>query len=572
MIHFDGVTFTYDGATAPALQDLRLDVSADEFVLVLGPAGSGKSTLLRCLNGLIPHRIPGKLRGRVTVAGRDVAHHDVYQMAELVGLVFQDPEAQFVMLYVEDEVAFGLENLCYPRSVMWPRVRQALEQVGLTHKLGARLDRLSGGEKQKVALASVLAMHPRVLALDAPTAHLDPKSAHEFWGLMRRLRATGGRTIIAVEHRVDELLDVADRLVVLDHGGQVVLDMPPRHVGLQANVATLRALGVWVPQVWELAAVLGVDDPAPATLDELFEAAHLRLAAISPSPEASPGRTDSGTPPLVRARKLSYTYPDGTQALHDITLDVQEGDFCALVGRNGAGKTTLARLMAGVLVPPPGTLFLAGRDLAGLSPREIAAHVGYVFQNPEHQFVATTLFDELAYSLRVRGVEEATVRRRVFEFLERFGLDDHMAAHPFELSRSQQRLLSVAAVLIAEPRLLILDEPTLALDRTSATALMDHLRTLNQNGTTILLITHDMQLVAEYVRTAVVMARGDVLFHGPVHQLFGRPDVLEAAALRPPLAVALSLRARAWNAHFPLLLTASEWDGLLAPTRPPARK
>ena len=566
MLHFEGVTFTYDGAQAPALRDLHLDVSAGELVLVLGPAGGGKSTMLLCLNGLIPHRVAGELRGRVVVAGRDVAAHEVAQMAEVVGLVFQDPEAQFVMLHVEDEVAFGLENLRYPRSAMWPRVRRALEQVGLAHKLGARLDRLSGGEKQKVALASVLAMRPRVLAFDAPTANLDPRSAHEFWELVRRLRAQGEHTLVLVEHRVDDLLAAADRLVVLDGRGSVALDVPPRHAGNQDNVETLRALGVWVPQVWELAAAVGVDGSLSLTLDELYRAVEPRLPAAAPPP---PPRDATGGAPLVRVSGLSYRYSDGTHALRRVTLAVPEGDFCALVGQNGAGKTTLARFMAGVLTPPTGTLFLDGQDVAGLSPREIAARVGYVFQNPEHQFVAHTVFDELAYSLRVRGVGEDDVRRRVHQFLERFGLEGHIGAHPFELSRSEQRLLSVAAVLIAEPRLLILDEPTLALDRPTAHTLMEHLRALNRAGTTVLLITHDMHLVAEYAHTAAVMAGGEVIFHGPVRELFGRPDVLAAASLRPPPAVELSWRARTRDARFPLLLSPAEWHRLLAPADSP---
>lgn len=561
MIRVEGLTFTYEDATAPALRDVSLEAAPGELVLVLGPAGCGKSTLLLCLNGLIPHRIPGRYHGAVTVAGRTVADHDVAHMAEKVGLVFQDPEAQFVMLYVEDEVAFGLENLRYPREVMWQRVRQALAQVGLTHKLGARLDRLSGGEKQKVALAAVLAMEPDVLALDAPTANLDPRSAAEFWALIRQLKADSQHTFVVVEQRIDSLLDVADRLVLLGQDGRVIADAPPAEVAARLGVAGLAAQGVWVPQVWELAETLGLSsDPIPLTLEELGQRLTARLNGWQ-------NNFDLSLPPsaglsVVQVQGLSFHYPDGTPALWDVELEIPEGDFCAIVGQNGAGKTTLARCLTGILPVPPGVVFLEGQDVARLTLRQITARVGYVFQNPEHQFVADTVFDELAYGLRVRGVDETTVRNRVREMLDRFSLRERAAAHPFELSRSEKRLLSVAAMLILEPRLLILDEPTLGLDRPTALALMEHLRALNRAGTTIILITHDMALVAEYARTAVVMADGRVHFHGPVRELFARPDVLASAALAPPPAVALSWQVQDHWPDFPVLLSAAEWKSL----------
>ena len=562
MIRVRDLTFAYEGAGTPVLRGVSLDVASGELVLLIGPAGCGKSTLLLCLNGLIPHRIPGQYRGRVVVAGREVATSDVAHMAERVGLVFQDPEAQFVMLYVEDEVAFGLENLRYPREVMWQRVRRSLDQVGLSHKLGARLDRLSGGEKQKVALASVLAMEPDVLALDAPTANLDPRSAAEFWELVRQLKAGGQHTFVVVEQRVDALLDVADRLVLLGRDGRVVADGPPAQVAAELGVAGLAELGVWVPHVWELAEATGVSGGStPLTLGEVSRRLAERLNGCAPVAVPAPPAPAPG-PPLLRVQGLSFRYPDGTLALRDVTLEVAEGDFCAVVGQNGAGKTTLARCLTGLLPVPPGTVFLEGPDLAGLALREIVGRVGYVFQNPEHQFVADTVFDELAYGLRARGADEATVRARVRELLERFGLRERAAAHPFELSRSEKRLLSVAAMLIVEPRVLILDEPTLGLDRPTAQALMEHLRALNRAGTTVVLITHDMALVAEYARTAVVMADGRVRFHGPVRDLFARPDVLEAAALTPPPAVALSWQVQERRPDFPVLLSVAEWRAL----------
>lgn len=574
IVTIEAVSFQYDGASAPVLQNVDLTVYAGETVLLLGPGGCGKSSLLLCLNGVVPQKIAGQFSGRVTVSGRDVAAHEVYELAEHVGIVFQDPEAQFCTLYVEDEVAFGLENLRYARDVMRERVAWALQQVGLSAKAGARLDQLSGGQQQKVALASVLAMAPDVLVCDAPTAHLDPVAARDFFALLRRLKRELGQTIIIVEQQVDTCIDMVDRLVLMNQRGQIIGNGPPSDVIAGLDPEMLDRYGIWTPQMWDLVDMLRRQGMPVATYPLTVEDAYARLAPVlnngyalwKEPAEALDGCVSNQRPAILRVAGLSHTYaaaPVRTTALRDVHIDICAGDFCAIVGQNGAGKTTLAKYLTRILNPPRGTVFFNGADIAGLPLRDLIRSIGYVFQNPEHQFVAHTVYDELAYSLRIRGCAEDTVRARVLETLDMFHMHALMHSRPFTLSRGEQRQLSVATMLIAGPDVLILDEPTIGLDKAAATKLMDALRQMNAQGQTIIFITHDMRLVAEYARSVIVLAHGSAIFQGTVRELFDQPAVMDAAALLPPPLVALVQQVRAAYPAFPALTSVRELRQLL---------
>jgi energy-coupling factor transporter ATP-binding protein EcfA2 len=573
IIAIQDLTFQYEGSDAPTLIHVNLSLKEGETVLLLGPSGCGKSTLLLCLNGIIPKRVAGQFRGRATVAGLDVAEHEVYEMAQRIGIVFQDPEAQFSTLYVEDEVAFGLENLRYPRDVMQSQVAWALQQVGLADKIGVRLDHLSGGEKQKVALASVLAMAPEIMVLDAPTANLDPASARDFWILLRHLKQELGKTVIIVEQQVDEFIDMVDRLVVMNEQGRIIGDGRPREVIEALGSEVLTRYGIWIPQIWELAGKArrqGISTAAyPLTIQEAYTSLVSLFDNHMPANGAIEGSstlTFPEQPEVIQVNGLSHTYSsslEGTVALRNVRLQIHAGDFCAIVGQNGAGKTTLAKYITKILEPPPGTLFLNGADAAELSLSDVTRHVGYVFQNPEHQFVEDTVYDELAYSLRVRGSDEETVRARVVEMLETFQLRSLAHLHPFALSQGEKRRLSVATMLIARPDVLILDEPTLGQDRATALALMEAMQDLNRQGKTIIFITHDMRLVSEYARRAIVMAQGAVIFQGTVFELFEHPDIMAAASLLPPPVVALTRQFHAANPAFPPVTSMREFRELL---------
>lgn len=573
IIEVQRLTFQYEQADVPVLSNISIEVEAGEVVLLVGPSGSGKSSLILSLNGLIPQRIEGEFSGRVMVAGLELAEHEVAEIAEKIGVVFQDPEAQFCTIYVEDEVAFGLENLRYPRDEIARRVRWAMEQVGITEKIGVRLEHLSGGEKQKVALASILAMDPPVLALDAPTAYLDPASARDFYHLLRRLKAELGKTLILVEPQVDEIIEIVDRLVVLDEHGRVVLNGKLREIVNRDGATTLAQYGLWTPAVWDVADILREQgfhiaqypfsvEQAVASFVPLLSSRP--LVGLEPLDEPEP--MPAAAPAIVAVRGLSHIYRAGAtraKALDAIELTMAHGDFCAIVGQNGAGKTTLAKYLVNILPPPPGTVFLSGTDVAQMDQPTVNQHIGYVFQNPEHQFVEDTVFDELAYSLRVRGVDEPTVRGRVQQMMEQFQLRSLAALHPFALSQGQKRRLSVATMLIVGPEVLLLDEPTMGLDRGSALSLMRAMCDLNTAGKTIVFITHDMRLVAEYARSVVVMADGAIIFQGAVRELFAHPDLLERAALLAPPLVQLTQRVRVLNPAFPALQSVGEVRQLL---------
>nr|BBH93945.1 ABC transporter ATP-binding protein [Thermogemmatispora argillosa] len=562
LIEIEDLTVKYAGRRTPALEQVQLRLYAGETVLLLGPSGSGKSTLALTLNGLIPHSVGKVQSGCVRVAGFDTRQTTVATLAQRVGLLFQDPEAQFVMFTVEDEIAFGLENLCFAPAEMERRISESLALVGLTELRYRRVEQLSGGEKQRVALAALLALEPEILVFDEPTANLDPQGTQEVFALLRRCKEAGRYTIVLIEHRLDELMDLVERMVVLDKRGQVIVDGPPRQV-LSEQLATLQELGVWVPQVARLAHALQQQgwslEPFPLTLEEAAEAllrgggaarftphqrppepasvnGHRPVAAAS-LPDPGVSRLDRGHQEMaIEVRSLSYC-AGGRQVLRDVSLAIPRGAFLAVVGANGAGKTTLAQHLVGILQPPRGSIRLLGRELTMIPARELTRHVGYVFQNPEHQFITETVEDEVAYGLRVMGLPTAEVRERTRSLLERFGLLPLARANPFTLSHGEKRRLSVATMLAMGQEILILDEPTFGQDEYNATALLELLWQLHSEGRTVVVITHDMSLVAAYAQYVAVMQEGRLLFYGTAAALFAQEELLREARLTlPPLA------------------------------------
>ncbi len=554
-IAIEHLSFRYAGRKRPCLRDVSCAIAPGETVLILGPSGCGKSTLAQCLNGLIPHVIEGELSGAVRIAGRDTRDSPLATTTREVGLLFQDPDTQFCMLRVDDEIAFGLENLGVPRSAMAGRIAAALQQAGLDCPLSTRITALSGGNKQRLAIACVLALEPRVLIFDEPTSHLDPWSAQRVATMIAQLKAQGDHTVILIEHRLDHLMDLVDRVLLFGPAGTILADGTPRQV-LQEQADVLDELGIWIPQVSELARTLqsrGLTiNPYPLTLADATVA--LRPLIERGRNEWGPGRDCGrssmaatavcGPPPTpaVAISGLSYRYEHGPDVLHDIRLGIPAGDFVAIVGPNGAGKSTLAQHIAGILRPPRGTLFLGGRDIRDLRPAQIAAYAGYVFQNPEHQFVTGSVFDELAFGLRLRKLPEPEIRQKVEAMLGDFGLLPLQAANPFRLSHGEKRRLSVATMLILGQELLVLDEPTIGQDRRNAVLLLAICEELHRAGKTIVMITHDMRLVAEHARTVVVLVDGAVVFAGPPADLFADAALLSRAHLQPPPMLELSRR------------------------------
>ncbi len=553
------------GRRGPALRDLALRWEQGERLLLLGPSGSGKSTLALCLNGVIPHAVEVHWEaGRVVVDGRDTRSTALADTTRTVGVVFQDPETQMVMLEIEDEIAFGLENRALPRAEMTSRIRAVRSLLGLdTDRTPERLDQLSGGTKQRVAIAAVMAAAPAGLVLDEPTANLDPLGARVVNDTLARVAADRRRSLLVIEHRLDEIIPLIDRVAVLDEGGGLALEGPP-HTIFGPHAPILDALGVWVPQLTRLGRAVGASTP-PRTVEEAADVLVERLPRSLPDPTR---RTASGGRALLAARGVTYRYGSAAPAaLQNVSATIGAGELVAVVGRNAAGKSTLGLLLAGALTPTTGAVELDGRDLRATDPTEVRARIAYVFQYPEHQFVARTAREEVAFGLGVRGLAADSARRRADEELDRVGLAALALAEPHTLSHGQKRRLSVATALATDPEALILDEPTFGQDRRHSEALLSLLAELNRQGRTIVVITHDLALVADHAERVLAMTDGRVLLDGTPAELFGRPDVLSACGLEPPPVARACQAARRQRADIPPIIGSAALERSLSHLR-----
>jgi energy-coupling factor transport system ATP-binding protein len=552
VVDLSDVSYTYEGEDAPALRNVSLRVEEGEFLLVLGPSGCGKSTLLQLLNCTIPHTLKGTLSGEATICGRPLVSTKVAAFATDVGMVFQDPDSQIICTRVRDEVCFGLENLCRPVSEILERQGEALRLVGLDGFGDRSVFDLSGGQKQRVSIAAVLAVRPHLLVLDEPTANLDPAGMAEVFALLQALHEAGA-TIVMVEHRVDELADRISRVVMMD-SGRITFDGSPRDAFARSHRVGSKEgqpvpTSAWRPQATEfalaLASACGVEvktSEMPLDVSEAVELGRrfLGSAHVSAAESISVATVSDG-PPILRVDHLSFGYDRKQPILEDVTFELGGGRLVALCGRNGAGKTTLARLIMGIEQAPRGAIFLSGRDLGALGPKEISGEVGYVFQNPDHQFVTDRVWEEIAYGLTVRGYSEEAVRERVGDVLGIVDLAHYADRSPFSLSLGERRRLSVATMLVLEPRLLVLDEPTIGQDHERAQQLMRLMTRLRERyGTTVLMITHDVRLVAEWAQRALVLSRGRLLFDGAPADMFADPVLLAQSGLLTPPVFAIS--------------------------------
>jgi energy-coupling factor transport system ATP-binding protein len=546
----------HGGAPVSVLRGVNLEIGAGEFVAVLGRVGAGKSTLCMALNGLVPHATGGIFRGAVTVLGRNTKEHSIADLAQSAGLVFQDPEMQLTQMRVEDELAFGPENLGVPTGEIEERVTWALDAVGLAGYRDRSPLLLSGGEKQRVAISAMLAMRPQVLALDEPTANLDPAGKAAIFNLLVRLARERQITIVLATQELERVARYAQRVVVL-HDGAIALDDAPAAVFAQTSL--LREWGIGVPQLAELASLLTQQTGRPYRFLRMGEAyAQLRSerrAATGPGNVAAdhsaprptiqnpaPLPSEFAARPQLALEQVSFNYPDGSPALRDVSLAVAAGEFVALLGANGSGKTTLAKHLNGLLKPTGGCVWVNGRDTRPVRVAELARTVGYVFQNPDHQIFAATVEEEIAFGLRLQGLSQAAVAERVDWALAAFALTPYRELPPALLGWGQRRQVAMAAVLATRPQVLVLDEPTGGLDARSRDALMAAVTAFNQPGGTVILITHNMRLVAECASRAVVMSGGQVVFDAAPRTLFERREILARAKLAAPAVVRLGQR------------------------------
>lgn len=540
LLELDAVRIRHRGATRATPDGVTLEIRPGEVVLVLGPSGCGKSTLALALDGLVPHAVAAELDGTVHVAGLDTRHHTVAALSEHVAMVFQDPDAQIVTGTLLDEVAFGPENRLLPAGEVLARAERALKLVGLWDRRGDNPDTLSGGGRQRLAIACALALASPVLVLDEPTANLDPAGIDEVYAVLRELADERDHAIVLIEHNLDAAVDIVDRVIVLDAAGRLVIDGPVRDV-LQGRAGELLELGVWLP-VSTLAAMrlrdAGVPiDPLPLSPSALAAALEAIEVLPSPRPDAPDAAAPSRQPAItVRDCSVQRGGRRGPIVVDGVDLDVASGEFLAIVGTNGAGKTTLLQAIAGVIPVSRGAIDVLGMDPSRADARDRVRQIGFVFQNPEHQFVEQTVADELELGLRQQGMPEAERRAAVDRMLRRFDLVGLEDQHPFLLSGGQKRRLSVGTALVAGAPVLALDEPTFGQDRARASELLEILSRLNAEGTTVLVVTHDLQLVADHANRMAVMQDGRVIGVGPTADVLAGP-LIEAAGLRhPPLA------------------------------------
>ncbi len=530
MIRIRDFTFYYSEAEKPALADINLNIADGEFVLLTGPSGSGKSSLLRCLNGLIPHFYGGRLSGRVEVQGLDTVEHSTRELAGRVGMVFQDPENQMVATDVEREIAFGLENLGFPVALMSKRVEEALDAVGMLRLRRRTIYELSGGEKQKLAIASVLALHPEVLVLDEPTSELDPESAREVLEILEHLNDELDITIVLVEHRLDRVIQYVDRLVALDRG-KVVVDVSPRNV-LGESYDKLGEIGVGLPPLLRLASNLAARgyrvEETPLTVAD-GRGMLRRVFAQSPPHEPPPEETrGGGDRKLLEARGLWHTYSPGHFAIRDINLIIGEGEFVVLMGRNGSGKTTLLKHFNGLLRPSRGSVAVSGTDTREQTIAELAHYVGFVFQNPNDHLFADTVYEEIAFAATNLGFSQKETHIRVERALRYFDLEVYRNEYPRSLSGGEKERLALASVLVVEPAVLVLDEPTRGMDHKLKSQLLCFLREYASRGNSVVLVTHDVEIVAEYASRVVLMSEGEIIADGD------KKEVLSAGLVFSP--------------------------------------
>ena len=535
-IAIQDLSYRYRGTKENAIEGINLTLESGEFLVLMGPTEAGKSTLATCINGLIPHFHKGKLEGQVVVCGKNTRDHTVSQMAEDVGLVFQDFEAQLFSTSVELEIAFGPENFAVSREEIAQRIDENLAYVGLGDFRKRPPSTLSGGQKQKLAIASVLALQPKVLVMDEPTTDLDPISKMGIYEITGRLRKRSDLTLLVVEHETEEVLQ-ADRIALLKDG-RLIRVGPAREI--LRDVDLFENMGLMPLGIVRFFKDIGAPE-LPLTPDEAVTAWRRSGWQIScehydalVAKEREAEQAISAQEPLIRCRDLEFNYPGGVKALDGIDLDIYPGDIVAIVGQNGSGKTTLAKHFNGLLLPTGGSVSVNGKTTQEQGIFRLGQLVGYVFQNPDHQIFSETVFDEVSFGPRLRGLPEEEVRARVTETLKAVGLEGTEEEDPFSMTKNGRQRVAIAAVLAVQPDVLILDEPTTGLDYREQLSMMEMVRQLNENGSTIIFITHHMWVVAEYARKVFVIKDGRLFLEGTTREVFSHEQELLEASLRPP--------------------------------------
>lgn len=557
IIEMECVSFSYGTAAdgAYALKDIDLSVEEGTFVGLIGPSGAGKSTLASAITGAIPHHYRGRLFGSTLVTGLDTCEASLTDIAKVAGSVLQDIDAQMVASVVEDELLFGLENFGIDHREIEGRIASALDAVGIADLRHREIATLSGGQKQKVAIAAILAMTPRVIVMDEPTSALDPASARDVFEVLRRAKELTGMTVILIEQTVALLAEYCDRVVVIDQG-RIALDGTPTDVFSHGE--TLRAIGVDTPRTVRISnslaeAGIAPNDSPALTLDGaeslvagilapgLSESSPIVPCALGDRPDAR--NTVDERPIIVDVAGAAYSYGTGQAGIEGINLTVRAGEILAVVGQNGAGKTTFTKLLNGLIKPSAGVVRIAGLDTRTTPVSALASHAATLFQNPDRQLCRNTVVEEISFGLELQGVAADTARERARHVAATFGLPEN--ASPFNLSRGQRQMVALASVVALEPELIILDEPTSGLDYRECMTVMETVRQRALDGAAVVMVCHDMEVVSDFANTLAVMTEGRLIEVGPSREVFANDALLAHARIAAPCVPALGKRLAA---------------------------
>lgn len=551
-LKISNLTYTYQGEDKPAISNINLEIDEGEFIVLMGPSGCGKSTLALCINGIIPNVLGGEFEGRIEVEGLNTQEHEVYELSTKVGIVFQNPDSQLCNLIVKDELSFGPENLLVEKSEILKSIGEYLNFVALSHKENSNIYELSGGEKQRIAIASVLTMYPKMVILDEPTSNLDPIGARGIIKVIKELNKKKNLTVLLIDHEVSSILYLADRLIILDEG-IIMYDGNPRYILEKYGDNIFKNIGVRIPKITQLAVRLNKKgfkiSPFPLTVKEAVKSI-LKEKTIEVKEkeklytESRVGSVEEKAEfvieKIIDVKGLNFKYPNGTRAVKDVTFSINKGDMVALMGKNGSGKTTLGSLLIGLNKPDSGKGVIANLDINKSSINELSKKIGYVFQYPEHQFITSSCYDEIAFSLKSEKFEESEKKHRVEKVLKLLELTEFTERNPFNLSMGQKRRLSIATMLVKDLEVLILDEPFTGQDGKNISKLIDIIQKINNNNLTILIITHDLHIASKYFNKVMLMDNGELVFYGKTFELYNFLEINKLRYINTPQIFRLS--------------------------------
>ncbi|MBE4583672.1 heme ABC transporter ATP-binding protein [Vibrio navarrensis] len=530
-IEFSNFSFRYESLDKPTLKNINLRIEKGEKIVIIGPSGSGKSTLGQCLNGLIPHAVKGEISGKLCINGQNTDAFEMHQFTEQVGTVLQDTDSQFVGLSIGEDIAFALENQLTSNIEMYPLVKATARMVDLEMMLERSPHDLSGGQKQRVSLAGILVDHVDILLFDEPLAALDPKTGKKTIEIIDDLHTQSGKTVVIIEHRLEDVLHrPVDRIILMDNG-EIIADTTPDKLLASSLLAQY---GIREPLY------LSALKAAGCQLTEQHHPSKLSHIPVEPFAEplrawfdaAEPVSERSLSAPLLQVRNLTYSYDGEKNALENVSFDIQRGEFVSVLGKNGSGKSTITKLLMGVLTPDAGSMHLHGDDLSKLSIFERSQRIGVVMQNPNHMISHHMIFDEVAFGLRNRGLDEMQIESKVLEALALCGLSKYRHWPIEVLSYGQKKRVTIASILALKPQLLILDEPTAGQDYRNYTAMLRFIEKLNRElGITVMIISHDLHLVLEYTTRSLVIADSKLIADAPMTHVLSSPALLDNANL-----------------------------------------